>query len=102
MKKLDTIENPDEIKIHVVGSTGTGKTTIQIIIADALRANGFNVEVLTKPDFDSERRLRRYVDIYDEDRHNKIRNRVKKITINEVYARHTPYNYKPGKSSLVW
>jgi ABC-type glutathione transport system ATPase component len=91
MKGLDSTTHPDEIQIHVVGTSGSGKTTIQILIADALRAQGFDVHVETKPDFNTESDLRKRYDMYSEDRGAAIRSRVKKITINEVQAKRIPY-----------
>ena len=92
---------PDEIEIHVVGQTAVGKTTIQILIADALRAQGFEVHVNTKPDYRDERELRSRIDVYNEDKCDAIRSRVKKITINEVHAIRTIQTHTTNKSSLV-
>jgi nucleoside-triphosphatase THEP1 len=92
MKNRDSILL-DEISVHVVGHSGTGKTTIQIIIADALRANGFNVDVETNPDFRDETELRKRYDMYSEDRCDAIRSRIKKITVHETQAKRIPYKW---------
>ena len=92
MKPLNRAED-DEIQIHVVGRCGTGKTTIQILIADMLREYGFNVHIETRPDYRDEMDLRRNQDLYREQRYESIRKNIKEISVNSVQASLRPTRY---------
>ena len=78
---------PDnEITINVVGYSATGKSTIQLLIADTLRSYGFNVNVNVTPDYKDEQDLRYYHKIYGEDILESIHKKIKQINVNEVRA----------------
>lgn len=64
--------------------------------------DGSDVHVETKYEFRDERELRRHTDVYNEDRIESIRNRIKKITVNEVQSKRMISRNVPRKSSLVW
>jgi ABC-type oligopeptide transport system ATPase subunit len=101
MKQLRRAEQ-DEIQIHVVGRCGSGKTTIQVLIADVLREYGFNVYVETRPDYRDETDLRRNQDLYREQRYESIKKNIRQITINEVQAQMDISRKYPKKWSSVW
>ena len=39
-----------DIKLMIVGSTGSGKSTITSLVYDALKAKGLNVEIISEVD----------------------------------------------------
>ena len=45
MKEFKENTNRNELVIHVVGTSASGKSTIQLIIAEALKDKGFNVKI---------------------------------------------------------
>lgn len=45
MKEFKENTNRNELVIHVVGTSASGKSAIQLIIAEALKDKGFNVKI---------------------------------------------------------
>ena len=44
-KEFKEITDRNELVIHVVGTSASGKSAIQLIIAEALKDKGFNVKI---------------------------------------------------------
>ncbi len=76
---------PNELAVHVVGTANTGKSTIQLIISQALKEHGFNVEV-TSNDFDSEEDLIQAHVPTQFERIEAVKEKINLITVNEVQA----------------
>jgi Ni2+-binding GTPase involved in maturation of urease and hydrogenase len=75
----------DELEIHVVGTAASGKSAVQLIIADALKDKGFNVKI-NSIDHESEEEFFEYYRTNKEKREEGVRQLNNLITINEVQA----------------
>ena len=80
-----------KIKINVVGQTASGKSTIQMIIADALRREGFNVK-LNSVDFINVKQLREYAEPHYTLRKMAVAKKIEEVEINEVQLQKAPLN----------
>lgn len=85
MKREFNNMGPNELAVHVVGTANTGKSTIQLIIAQALKEHGFNVEV-TSNDFDTEEEFIQAHEPTQYERIEAVKDKIDLITINEVQA----------------
>ena len=83
-REFNNMKN-NELAVHVVGTANTGKSTIQLIISQALKEHGFNVE-LTSNDFDSEEELIQAHTQTQSERIEAVKEKINLITINEVQA----------------
>ena len=91
MKEFKENTDRNELEIHVVGTSASGKSTIQLIIAEALKDKGFNVKI-NSSDHESEDD---FFDTYknnQELRESSVLKLNDLITINEVQALKT---FKP-------
>jgi len=85
MKEFKENTDRNELEIHVVGTSASGKSTIQLIIAEALKDKGFNVKI-NSSDHESEDD---FFDTYknnQELRESSVLKLNDLITINEVQA----------------
>ncbi len=85
MYKQENNTDRNELEIHVVGTSASGKSTIQLIIAEALKDKGFNVKI-NSSDHESEDD---FFDTYknnQELRESSVLKLNDLITINEVQA----------------
>ena len=73
----------DEILIQVCGTASSGKSTIQLLIADALRDLGFYVQVNSK-DHSNELNMRKNL---SDARIKGVVDRVETVTIEEVQTK---------------
>ena len=85
MKEFKENTNRNELVIHVVGTSASGKSAIQLIITEALKDKGFNVAI-NSSDHESEDV---FFDTYknnQEQRESSVLKLNDLITINEVQA----------------
>ena len=85
MKEFKENTDRNELEIHIVGTSASGKSTIQLIIAEALKDKGFNVKI-NSSDHESEDD---FFDTYknnQELRESSVLKLNDLITINEVQA----------------
>jgi pantothenate kinase-related protein Tda10 len=75
----------NELEIHVVGTSASGKSTIQLIIAEALKEKGFNVKI-NSIDHESEEEFYDFYKTNQDKREGGVREINDLITINEVQA----------------
>ena len=76
---------PNELAVHVIGTANTGKSTIQLIIAQVLKEHGFNIEVVSQ-DFDSEEELIQAHVPTQYERTEAVKEKLDLITIYETQA----------------
>lgn len=77
----------NEIAIHVVGQCNTGKSTIQYLINEKLKGEGFNnVNVSVKPDFKDMNSFNEAMNKDRSERVSAVKSKLKNIMINEVQS----------------
>jgi nucleoside-triphosphatase THEP1 len=80
----------NELKIIVLGNTGTGKSTMTLFLEKILKENGFNVKIDLEneiEDYGSEERFRKIVGEDWDDRINTIKC-GKKITLKSMQVKY--------------
>jgi adenylylsulfate kinase-like enzyme len=82
----------NKLEIHVVGTAASGKSAIQLIIAEALKEKGFNVKV-NSIDHESEEEFFSNYKTNQEARESGVRELNELITINEVQSVKRPIPY---------
>lgn len=77
----------EKIEVSIKGRAGSGKTTIMRIINDALKSEGFDIDLKPGIDFDNdESRFMMITSINSSKKINAIKNKETKIIIQEVQA----------------
>jgi pantothenate kinase-related protein Tda10 len=85
MKEFRENTDRNELVIHIVGTSASGKSAIQLIIAEALKDKGFNVKI-NSSDHESEDDFFETYKNNQELRESSVLKMNDLITINEVQA----------------
>jgi len=73
----------NKITINIIGSAGSGKTTIQHLISKTLEENGFLVDIVNE-DYILQNSLNEYNKLHQPERLNSILKKTEKIIITET------------------
>ena len=73
----------NEITINIIGASGVGKTTVSLLISEALSSTGFST-TLVNPDFITKRHLTDYSNFQQEARIMSVLNKTENIIITET------------------
>jgi ABC-type dipeptide/oligopeptide/nickel transport system ATPase component len=87
----------NELEVHIVGTSASGKSAIQLIIAEALRDKGFNIKI-NSIDHESEEEFFETYTKFRDLREDGVRELNDLITINEVQSVKRPIPY--GKENV--
>jgi len=95
MKEFKENTNRNELVIHVVGTSASGKSAIQLIIAEALKDKGFNVKI-NSSDHESED------DFFDTYKNNQELRESSVLKLNDLITINEVQSVKKFKTKQRW